>query len=241
MSDVIIKEMILDAPDQVVKLDASINNIDEQISSFEDKRDSIKGSVCDKVSTDLESYLMGTKFAPVSNYYIQKGSNYNQSLISSGNITDWKVYEIVINVYVTCFSTTEFVTEGNTTSDFIPTEDISFILLSTSIRVYSTISSSTYDAENNKTTVVIDDAVLDSATFLEVWKFKYTYIISDDPIIDNFKTQWDFGHDYLVLPMGTSGTYGILDNIAKLTLAKNLLFANRTKVNDSITILAPFE
>ena len=36
MSDVIIKEMILDAPDQVVKLDASIDNIDEQISAFED-------------------------------------------------------------------------------------------------------------------------------------------------------------------------------------------------------------
>ena len=32
-----------------------------------------------------------------------------------------------------------------------------------------------------------------------------------------------------------------LDNISKLTLAKNLLLANRTKANDSITILAPFE
>ena len=87
MSDVIIKEMILDAPDQVVKLDASIDNIDEQISAFEDKRDSIKGSVCDKVATDLESYLIGTKFTPVSNFYIQKGSDYNQSLISSGSNT----------------------------------------------------------------------------------------------------------------------------------------------------------
>ena len=239
MSDVIIKEMILDAPDQVVKLDASIDNIDEQISAFEDKRDSIKGSVCDKVATDLESYLIGTKFTPVSNFYIQKGSDYNQSLISSGSIIDWNIYEI-INVNATCSSATEFVTEGDTTSDFIPDEDISFIL-SPSTRVYSTIQSSTYDAGNDETTVVIDDTVLDPATFLEIWKFKYSYISSDDQTIDDFKTQWDFGHDYLVLPMGTSGTYGILDNIAKLTLAKNLLFANRTKVNDSITILAPFE
>jgi len=239
MSDVIIKEMILDAPDQVVKLDASIDNIDEQISTFEDKRDSIKGNVCDKVAIDLESYLIGTKFTPVSNYYMKKGTDYNQSLISSGSITDWNIYEIV-NVDATCSSATEFVTEGDTTFDFISTEDISFIL-SISTRVYSTISSSTYDEENNETIVVIDDAVLDPATFLEIWKFKYSYIISDDPIIDNFKTQWDFGHDYLVLPMGTLGTYGILDNISKLTLARNLLFANRTKANDSISILAPFE
>jgi hypothetical protein len=238
MSDIIIKEMILDAPDQVVKLDATISNIDEQITAFEDKRDSIKSSVCDKTATDLEAHLL-TKFTPSANYYMQKGSDYNQSLISSGSIVDWKIYEI-INVDATCSSTTEFITEGDTTLDFVSAESISFIL-SPDTRVYSTIVSSIYDAGNDETTIVINDTVLDPVTFLEIWKFRYSYISGDDSIIDNLKTQWDFGHDYLVLPMGTTGTYGILDNISKLTLAKNLLLANRTKANDSITILAPFE
>jgi hypothetical protein len=238
MSDIIIKEMVLDAPDEVIRLDASIASLDEQISAFEDKRDSMKGTVCDKVSTDLDAHLLA-KFTPTSNYHIEKGVNYNQSLVSTGSIIDWKVYEI-INVDATCSSTTEFITEGDTTIDFIPTQDISFIL-TPSTRVFSTITSSTYDAGNNETTVIINDPVLDPITFLEIWKFKYSYLAGDDTIIDGFKTQWDFGHDYLVLPMGTSGTYGILDNIAKLTLAKNLLTANRTKKNDSIAILTSFE
>ena len=225
MGDVIIKEMIIDAPGQVIKLDSSIDNIDDQISEFEAKRDSIKGSVCDKVATSLESYL-NSKFIPSSNYYIKKGENYNQSLDTSGSIIDWKIYEI-INIDATCSSETEFITIDNTTSNFI--------------RTYSTVKSSTYDPEENQTTVVINDSVLNPSTFSEIWKFKYSFLPGDDLTIDEYKSQWDFGHDYLILPMGTSGTYGILDNIEKLKLAKNLLLSNKTKINDSITILEPFK
>lgn len=237
MSNIIIKEMVLDGPGQVTQLETSISNIDNQIEILEEKRDSIKEDICDQVALNLEEYLL-LKFSP-SVIHMQKGPNYNQSFTSSGSIIDWNIYERV-DCTSTCSSSTEFVTSGDTTSIFIPSDKISFDLVS-SVFVYSTINSSVYNEEDDETTITIDDAVLEPETFLNAWIFKYSYVSGDDSTIDNFKTQWDFGQDYLILPMGTSGTYGILDNIDKLTIAKNLLLANKTKINDSITILEPFQ
>lgn len=164
MSDAILKGMVLDAPDQVITIGLSIDSVTEQITDLESKRDSLKTSVCDKIATDIENYLIGTKFDPVD-YSLTKGANFNQCLVSSGSIVDWEV--------------------------------------------------------------------IDSTSHSVV----YTYIPLDDTIIDDFKEKWDFTHDYLVLPLGT---YGILDNIDKLNLAKTILTKNKDKVNDSISYFTPF-
>lgn len=239
MSDSIIMGMIIDAPDQVIQLTGSIASIDTMIASFQEKQDSLKSSVCDKVSSDLESYLIGTKFTPVENYFMYKGTNFNDSLETTGNFTDWKVYENSLSSNITYENSAQFSISGDETTIFIHDKDISFSFSDSTSYSYSTVVSSTYDSIGDKTTVIINDSIL-NINMIDIWIKKYSYILSDDITIDSFKDQWDFGHDYIILPMGSTGTYGTKDNILKLNSAKAMLTYNKTKINDSITVLVPF-
>jgi hypothetical protein len=62
---------------------------------------------------------------------------------------------------------------------------------------------------------------------------------SDAQIID-WVDKFDFGYDYLVHPLGITGTYGINDKITQLQNAKNLLTQNKTKVVDSKTVFEDY-
>lgn len=234
MADAVLKQMILDAPQQVSDIDNTLTSINDQISDFQDKQDSLS-TVCNTVSGDLETYLTETKFLPAESYYMYEGENYNQYLSSAGSIIDWKIYLKLTLVNLTYVAADTFSCDGDQTSIFTEDADVSILL--SEDRVYSTVLSSTYD--DIKTDVVLNDEVLDE-TIQSVWVVEYVYISEDDPIIDDHKTNWDFCHDYIVLPLGTSGTYGTKDNMEKLNIAKVLLTANREKYNSSITILAPF-
>lgn len=55
----------------------------------------------------------------------------------------------------------------------------------------------------------------------------------DDTSIQTWVIQFDFSYDYLTHPLGVDGTYGIIPKIEQLNSAKNLLDANKTKVEDS--------
>jgi hypothetical protein len=101
---------------------------------------------------------------------------------------------------------------------------------------YTLSKGSTFNDSLSLTGTITDWNVIDSTG-----NIIYSYIPGDDSVIDGYKIQWDFGHDYITLPMSTSGTYGTLDNIAKLNTAKSLLTANKSKINNSITILDPFK
>jgi len=234
MADAVLKQMILDAPTQVENIDSAITNIDEQIADFQSKQDSLV-TVCDTVAIELETYLKDTKFSPETVYYMYKGINFNQNLDISGSIIDWKIYKILSLTGLIFVSDNTFTCNGDKTSTFSADADLSIILGGG--RVYSTVASSSFDG--SVTEVILNDSVLD-VSLTSVWLLNYIYILGDDPIIDSHKDNWDFSHDYITLPLGISGSYGTKDNITQLNVAKNLLNSNRTKFNDSITVLAPF-
>ena len=234
MSDPVLRQMILDAPAQVDSIDLSIDMLDIQIADFQAKQDALKNSVCDKVALDLETYLIGTKFTPITNYYMYKGVNFNQSLLSSGSIIDWKTYK-VLSFGASFVAVDTFSCTGDKTGIFTMGADLSLLLGGG--RVYSTVLSSSFNGAI--TEVILNDAIVTNP-ITSIWVLEYSYSPGDDLIIDGHKTNWDFAHDYIILPMGMTGTYGTQDNIAKLNIGKSLLNANRTKINNSIVILTPF-
>lgn len=61
----------------------------------------------------------------------------------------------------------------------------------------------------------------------------------DTQIID-WVDKFDFGYDYLVHPLGITGTYGLNDRIGQLVNAKALLVLNKTKVVDSKTVFEDY-
>lgn len=167
----ILQDMIADAPAQVAATQKSIEQLQASIAVFQAKQDAMQTDIGNVVATDIEAYLIGTKFTPPE-YYIVKGPNFNKILEASGSIVDWEIYK-----------------------------------------------TNTFPLEPS---------------------LEYVYTPGDDTIIDDYKTNWDFAHDYIVKPVGLTGTYGTQDNIAKLTSSIGLLTSNKTKVNDSVAIFSQF-
>ncbi len=233
----ILQQMIDAAPDQAAKAQQSIDQIQTSIDDFQEKQDAMKSGVGDVAISRFEQYLLETKFLPAANYNFLTGANYNQIESASGSLTDWKIYKIMTISGLTYFDASNFTCSGDQTAIFITGKDLAAKLGSTF--AYSTVQNSTYDSGTGLTTVTLDDAIL-TATLSNIFEKHYEYSAGDDAQIDTYKSQWDFAHDYIVKPLGTDGTYGTQDNIAKLTLAKNLLANNKNKVDNSITVFNSF-
>lgn len=240
MSDsLVLREMIIDSSSQVSQLDSTLAGIESQISSFQEKQDALKNGVCTKAAENLEEYLVGTKFSPSENYNMYKGDNFNQSLSEDGNLIDWKIYRNMFISTSIFLSANEFTLSGDQTLVFTSSKLLSFLMETSQIRSYTSVDSSEYDAENDITTITLIDEVLTENSF-SIWEYIYSYIEGDDTTIDTYKEQWDFAYDYINHEFGSNGTYGTKANISQLNSAKTLLEANRTKINDSTTMLEPF-
>lgn len=233
----ILQGMIDAAPEQAAKAQQSIDQIQTSIDDFQEKQDAMKSGVGDVAINRFEQYLLETKFLPAEDYNFLTGSNYNQIESGSGSLTDWKVYKIMTVSGLTYFDASNFTCSGDQTAIFIAEKDLAVKLGSTF--VYSTVLESLYSEETLLTTVTLNDAILTIA-LSDIFEKHYEYSAGDDTQIDNYKSQWDFAHDYIIKPLGTDGTYGTQDNIAKLELAKNMLTNNKAKVNDSITVFNDF-
>jgi hypothetical protein len=237
MSDPVLQQMISDAPAKSSQIAASSSSLDAQITTLQKQQDSIQNTVCGGAASKLETYLIGTKFTPASNY-LYKGPNFNQSLVSSGNLTDWSVYQKIILTNLQYLSSNSFTCSGNQTTVFTNLLNVGFLLDSTSI-IISVVSSSSFDNILNLTTVIINDSILTNALTV-VSKLNYTYLFGNDTTVDKYKSDWDFGHDHIIQPLGSSGTYGTQDMIAKLGTAKTLLQNNKTKIDNSITVFSSY-
>ncbi|HQF36481.1 MAG TPA: hypothetical protein PLL26_02460 [Candidatus Dojkabacteria bacterium] len=233
----ILQEMINAAPDQSEKLGTSISQIQTQIDNLQQKQDAMKSGVGDVATSRLESYLIGTKFIPVNSYHQYMGTTYNQILSSAGTLTDWKIYKIMNVPSLTYVSSSSFECSGDQTSVF--TEDKDIALKNGSSFAYSTVSSSIYDPGLDTTTVDIADSVIE-ASLINIFEFHYQYTPGNDSTIDELITQWNFAHDYIVKPLGLSGSYGTQDNIAKLNDAKNMLLQNKSKVDNTEDIFSKY-
>ncbi|MFA7507374.1 MAG: hypothetical protein WCZ11_03970 [Bacilli bacterium] len=231
----ILQEMITAAPAQSIAIGKSITQLTAQIADLQKKQDAMKEGVGDVIATNIESYLIGIKFTPTDDYFILKGTTFNEILTETGSITDWKIYHIETLVNLTFVDNITFECDNDKTSIFTIDKDVSFLLGTT--RVYSTVLSSTY--ESDKTTVVLNDEVLTSE-LSSSWTLNYVYSAGNDTTIDEFKTNWDFTHDYIVNPLGTNGTYGTQDMIAKLNISLGILNSNKSKITNSETVFSNF-
>lgn len=232
--DIVLKEMILNAPEQVASFEESLSNINSQISELTKVQTSLT-RICNTVITDFETYLLDTKF-PGEDYYMYKGENYNQFLSITGSFTDWIIYKIRDLENLTYIGEDTFSCDGDQTDIF--TEGIQVSVIDESdTRVYGTVKESSFGGA--VTEITLNESVL-TGSLSSVWSHEYSYVNGDDSTIDNDKTNWDFSHNYLVQPLGTSGTYGILANISQMNIAKDLLTSNKTKINSSISIFQEF-
>ena len=232
----IIQQMIDAAPTQAASAEKSILNLDNIIIDLQNKQDAMKTAIADVSSSDLQSYLIGTKFDSET-HCILKGETFDQVLDSVGTLTDWKIFEKISLENLIFVSSTEFECDGDQTLIFIEDLEILCDLLIESKT--STVGTSTYDVGTDKTTVIISDEILDS-DLSQIWKLVYEYVEGDDTTIDNHITNWNFVHDYIMTPLGLSGTYGTQDTIAKLNDAKGLLLLNKEKYEDSVEIFSHF-
>jgi len=68
----------------------------------------------------------------------------------------------------------------------------------------------------------------------------YTYTEGDYPDLDELVGDFSFGNDYLTKPMTDGATYGLLSNIDVLGKGKEILEANKAKVEDSVNVLKKY-
>lgn len=234
MADIILKQMILDAPNQEKGYEEAITSIQNQISDFTSKQNSLQ-RICNESAENLENYLLNEKFNDPK-FSMYKGLNYNQSLSQNGNLSDWKIYKLLEDIEPEYIAQDSFSCDGDESELFVEDFDVS-ILINEITRVSSTVKSSSFDG--SVTTVILNDEILNEP-LTSISEYEYSYIPGDDSEIDKHKNSWDFSHNYIVQPLGVSGTYGTLDNISQLNNAMNLLTQNKNKISSSISIFERF-
>ncbi len=72
-----------------------------------------------------------------------------------------------------------------------------------------------------------------------VYQYNGTGWDGDEKII-KWISDWNWALDYLWRSMGTSGTYGIYDKIAKLNMGKAVVESDKSKYNSSIELMTPY-
>lgn len=99
--DLVLTEMIKDAPDEAAAIDQSVEQIEEKQDELEEKNAAIRECVTDKARDDLTAYLQGPKLAEIQllhpavpllwgDAYVVFGATYGTIGYGTGNITDWE-------------------------------------------------------------------------------------------------------------------------------------------------------
>jgi len=231
----IVNESILKS----TNMESDINRLQVQIDNYQEKIDAIRAGVGDVLKDKLEQYLFETKFTPSEDYHKLDGYDFNQIEDDDGSLTNFKIFKKMNFEDITVISNNKFKCKGNVSDAF---EDIlhTGFTLETGKIVYSIVSLfSKYDIDTNFTTFQIDAEILTSP-ILHVWKLEYDPDRGDDGVIEELSDQWEFAHNYITQPLGPNGTYGLQDMVLKLTEAKDLLIANKTKLVEVSTNFSKF-
>lgn len=241
-----LRQMINDATKSVTDITTSIENLDERVDDLEEQEDAIVNGMTNVIGTTQMPEKLNEKLITYRGNTVVYGSDYNQIYDDDGNVTDWVCWLILDPLLITRIDDDTLDYEGDITSLTLPGDEfvvgeIPFPPPPTSIT--RIILSSTYNEFTGKTTIIFEPGIALPNPIEEVKRIVYEYEgtnwDSDEDII-NYITSWDFGHDYLHRDLGTDGTYGILDMISKLGIARGVLVNNRNKMEGSITIFEPY-
>lgn len=232
-----IREMVDSYPDQIDSLQKSLDSLNEQTAELQEQRTALEDGVLDVIAQDqLVAVLLPAK-ATVP--YVYTFGNFGL-YTSSGNATDWEVYDLVNNTAsFTQVSSTEFVLNGvNITGQLsagekvVVTNNGVFSVPATTLTVMLT-GAPAYPA--NTTYVEVDGAIV-QATIDGVWKLVYEYLgvgWDSDPVIQKEIDDYAFTIDHLHKDLGTGGTYGIIPLTDALTVGKGIVQANKDKIEDA--------
>jgi hypothetical protein len=231
-----LREMRDEVDDEVIAIEVSIDQVQDQIDELTDQAGAISEAMMDPAASALEQYL-GGKALPFE----------YPALTFEGFWETGQSY--VVNDVTTILSDT---TSGNYTCILGHTSSsgnkpgtgaswTTYWVLSTPLVTFSLYIGPDYDSLN-----LTDWAVLD-ATAVPVYEYLGTGWDGDATIIQ-YQDDWDFGCDYLNHPLGVVPTgpacvmrvaptavasYGIIPNTDALTSAKTILTNNQTKIDDS--------
>jgi len=106
--DIVLTEMIKDAPGEAASIDQSIEQIEEKQAELEEMNAAIRECVTDKARDELQAYLQGSKLDQLkllhpatpflSEVYLVIGPTYGTIGFGTGNITDWEYRQDIIPV-----------------------------------------------------------------------------------------------------------------------------------------------
>ncbi len=238
-----LREMINNADDDADDIQDSIDQVEEQIAEWQEKQDALEhtlDSCCYDSTTGLVPVLLPTKGTSVVTY-----NNFSIS-----NAEDWLVGDIeldnddIAKDDITVLGGNTFECDNDHSTEFAIGQIIGFhFIAGEESGGKSAVQTVDYNVTTSgKTTVILEDSVLDSTSVSAIIP---TYVYegigwdSDSEIQDRID-EFDFAYDYIMKPMDATGTYGTQANIANLNIAKQLLTANKNKVEDSKTALEKF-
>lgn len=214
-------------PNKVTNLTNSINAVDEQILNLNNEKADIESFLTD--ITQLQKDYLDTKGYTVFDYFGNFGIL---------NLTEFRGYSILTLINLTYQGSLTFSTDDDTTSIFTDNKELAFDCGIDGFKFNNVITSS-YITETNTTYISIDpQRDLLSANLISVSEIDYEYEginwDNDQNIIDNHNAFLN-GYNHLNEPISENGTYGIIDRIAKLEIAKNVLLIDKAKYESFIT------
>lgn len=90
-----------DAPDQADAIQASIDQLDEQVDELNVQITGITDDLCGAAQSDLEDYLENTKLGELASYdadVVSYGGDFGSINYDTGGVTDWRILDTTGNV-----------------------------------------------------------------------------------------------------------------------------------------------
>ena len=232
-----IREMVDGYPAQIDSLQKSLQSINAQITDLNEQQSALQTGALDVIANQLVTVLLPPKATNPHVYTFGGFGDYG----SSGNATDWEVYDLINNTAVfTQVSSSEFVVEGvNITGQLSAGEKIvvtnNGVFSVPAVTTTVTVTGAPYPA--NSTYVLVAGSIV-QATIDGVWKLVYEYLgvgWDSDPAIQQEIDDYAFIIDHLHKALGTGGTYGIIALEAALTTGQGIVAANKNKITGAET------
>ena len=233
-----IREMVDGYPDEIDNLQKSIDSLNAQTADLQEQRTALELGMLEVIAQDqLVDVLLPAKTTSPSDAYIYTFGNFG-SYGSSGNATDWQVYQLITKAPAstfTQFSPSAFKIVGeNYTGQLSPGDKI-FV---TNGGVFAGPATTTTVTLTAGDTFVECNASIVAANVNGVWKLVYEYLgvgWDSDPNIQKEIDDYAFAIDHLHKDLGTGGTYGIIALTDALTVGKNIVQANKDKIEGAET------
>jgi hypothetical protein len=238
-----LKEMIDNAPQESEDTQASIDQVDEQIAEWQEKQDALEFTMdecCYNVDAGIVHGLLPTKADAVATYDDFSNTNAAEWLAGDAELDN----NDGLKDDITKLSATQFECDNDHSSEFSVSQTVGFVFNNTNKSgTKSDIQAVDYNITTLlKTTVTLNDGVLTSTPISSIIpSYVYNGIGWDsDADIQARIDEFAYSYNHVTEPMGTAGTYGTEDNIAKLNMAKQLLTANKGVIDGRADSLGTF-